>query len=404
MKLRTSFMMAAILTMTLFSDLPTQAQARVNVGPAGLVSGGGSITVYSNSARTSEKFKLTAASGDLRINTNKFTVAGATGDTLIARDLAVTRNVAITGTLAVTSTQTLTGNTTFGAGYGTNGALLTAATGAFQTKGAITTDAALTADNIVCTNAATFGGGAGATGCTISTAGAITADSTITTGASGSNGGLTVKATGGSTTLAVTGSSGALDTVGAVTIGPGGNGYTTSGTTLTAAGAISAKGALTVDGASTLTGALILGSTAVGPGGGGIVYTTRHVCTLAEVNAGHEILPAVTGRKYRMVNCKIFTGGHNLAATAAATGLSINGTQTTGKALFTALLAACTADAVCGIGSANTSVLPDTDNSGSPSFLACDAATAITVKDVSAGNHDLITSHEITVILDYTIE
>jgi hypothetical protein len=50
-----------------------------------------------------------------------------------------------------------------------------------EVTGALTTSAALTADNIVCTNAATFGGGTGSSGVTISTAGAITADAVIKT-------------------------------------------------------------------------------------------------------------------------------------------------------------------------------------------------------------------------------
>ena len=53
---------------------------------------------------------------------------------------------------------------------GTLGAQTVAALGAISTAGA------LTADNIVCTNAATFGGGFGATGVTIATDGAISAN------------------------------------------------------------------------------------------------------------------------------------------------------------------------------------------------------------------------------------
>jgi hypothetical protein len=51
--------------------------------------------------------------------------------------------------------------------------------GATNVTGALETTAALTADNIVCTNAATFGGGTGSTGTTITTAGVITTDGAI---------------------------------------------------------------------------------------------------------------------------------------------------------------------------------------------------------------------------------
>ena len=120
------------------------------------------------------------------------------------------------------------------------------------------------------TTAATMaiGGGYGAAGLSVAATGALTSNSTaqfdgvITSGITGSNGGLTIKSTGaGGTTFSVAGATGntattgALDVTGAVTIGAGGNGYTTSGTTITALGAISTKGALIVDGTSTLTGA-----------------------------------------------------------------------------------------------------------------------------------------------------
>jgi hypothetical protein len=52
--------------------------------------------------------------------------------------------------------------------------------GATNVTGALETTAALTADNIVCTNAATFGGGTGSTGTTITTTGVITTDGAIT--------------------------------------------------------------------------------------------------------------------------------------------------------------------------------------------------------------------------------
>ena len=69
------------------------------------------------------------------------------------------------------------------------------------TTGAVTTASSLTADNIVCTNAATFGGGYASTGATISTAGvgqfagAVTSDGTITSGKVGSAGSVVIAGT-----------------------------------------------------------------------------------------------------------------------------------------------------------------------------------------------------------------
>jgi len=60
--------------------------------------------------------------GNLTVNTNKFTVDAATGDTAIARDLAVTRNETVGGTLAVTGASTLTGAVAATAGV-TNGGI-----------------------------------------------------------------------------------------------------------------------------------------------------------------------------------------------------------------------------------------------------------------------------------------
>lgn len=134
--------------------------------------------------------------------------------------------------------------------------------------------------------------------------------------------------------------------------------------------------------------------------GQGIVLNTRHVVTTAEMNAGHEILPAVSGLKYRLINLMVTPIGGAAAATANATGIAVYGTQSTSVvALYSALLAALTDDAVCTINTANTSVLTE-----GASFAACDANNAITVKTTTTGNFDLITTTHFHINLTYVLE
>lgn len=153
--------------------------------------------------------------------------------------------------------------------------------------------------------------------------------------------------------------------------------------------------------AGTLTfesGALVLGSNPVTVNGHAVAVSSYHNVSLAEMNTGHTLLAAVTGLKYRLINCISVARGHNLAATAAATGFALYGTQAAASvALHTVLVAAALADTAVPIGVANTSIVET-------SFEACDAASAITCKAVSAGAFDLITSHSIDLVLTYALE
>jgi hypothetical protein len=134
-------------------------------------------------------------------------------------------------------------------------------------------------------------------------------------------------------------------------------------------------------------------------GDAGVLHQ-RHRVTVAEMNAGHTLLAAVTGLKYRLVDVKVITIGGNAGATADATGIAVYGVQATvSTALYTALLAALTQHAVCQINTANTSV----QNSGA-SFVANDAAAAITCRAVSAGAYDLITATHFDILLSYVLE
>jgi hypothetical protein len=108
------------------------------------------------------------------------------------------------GQLYSYTTPTAAATMAVGGGYDTSGCTI-AGTGNISTNGALVVDgistltgavgcaAALTADNIVCTNAATFGGGYASTGATITTGGALSiAGALVVDGASTLTGATTI--------------------------------------------------------------------------------------------------------------------------------------------------------------------------------------------------------------------
>ena len=150
---------------------------------ASATNGATSLTTVDTAGATAHL--TVVADGNVDIDGLTITLDAATGI-----ELEAATNV--TGDLDVSAEATVaslicTAAASFGGGYGSTGAAISTA-GVGQFNGALTTDAALTADNIVCTNAATFGGGTGSTGVTISTAGVVTADGLISSTASGVTG------------------------------------------------------------------------------------------------------------------------------------------------------------------------------------------------------------------------
>lgn len=69
----------------------------------------------------------------------------------------------------------------------------------------------------------------------------------------------------------------------------------------------------------------------------GMVYHAHQVVTTAEINAGEEILPAVTGRTYTVVGYQLLCAG----AAAGATAIVLADTASSPVAVSTALIAAC---------------------------------------------------------------
>jgi hypothetical protein len=124
------------------------------------------------------------------------------------------------------------------------------------------------------------------------------------------------------------------------------------------------------------------------------VLNVRMRVTAAQVNAGHTVLAAVSGYKYRLVDAVLIAVG---GTTAGFTGLLVRGTQAAaGVSLVDAKLAALARSAVARPGAANVNVLAD-----GASFIANDANTAITViKD----GPNLTGATDVDVMLQYTLE
>lgn len=128
----------------------------------------------------------------------------------------------------------------------------------------------------------------------------------------------------------------------------------------------------------------------------GVLLNKRVRATTAEVNAGLELMPALSGYKYRLVDVTMIAIGGNAAT---ATSVDIITTQAASAVRpIVAAVAALTRSAVVKPNSANVTVLAD-----GASFVANDANTSVSVGKQSGGSN-LATATHIDVILDYVIE
>jgi hypothetical protein len=132
----------------------------------------------------------------------------------------------------------------------------------------------------------------------------------------------------------------------------------------------------------------------------GQVACKRVRATTAQVNAGYELLPAIPGHKYRIVDCDMIAIGG-----AAATATSVDLVATQGAAAIRPVVnavAALTQSARVSMGeapAAGTSVIL----ADGASFAALDANTGVSVAKQSGGSN-LGTATHIDVLLSYTIE
>jgi hypothetical protein len=128
--------------------------------------------------------------------------------------------------------------------------------------------------------------------------------------------------------------------------------------------------------------------------GESVVLNQRHRVTTAEINAGHTLLAAVTGLKYRIIDCKAIAYG---GAVGAVTSVDLKGTQGTSAVVLCAFAQAnLTQSAVIAMGETGTTVLAD-----GASYTQNDAATAITI--IKNGS-DVTTATGVDIILTYALE
>jgi|LakMenEpi03Aug12_release.lakeMendotaPanAssembly.Ray.scaffolds.fasta_scaffold525463_2 hypothetical protein len=125
----------------------------------------------------------------------------------------------------------------------------------------------------------------------------------------------------------------------------------------------------------------------------GAVLNVRQRFTIAQVNAGVELVAAVTGKSIRMVSCKAISVGN---AAGAVTTVDVTGTSTTSRKLVAFAQASLTQSTVLVDGGSGAAVLAD-----GASYTANDAGTAI---NVSKTGSSITTATHIDVIFDYVLE
>ncbi len=122
----------------------------------------------------------------------------------------------------------------------------------------------------------------------------------------------------------------------------------------------------------------------------GIVRNARVRATAAQVNAGHTVLPAIPGYKYRMIDCTLIAAG---GTTDGVTGVQVKCDTTL---LVDAKVAAIERNVVARAGDTDVNVLAD-----GASFVAQAANKPITV--IKDGD-DLTGATYMDVIFTYSIE
>lgn len=123
------------------------------------------------------------------------------------------------------------------------------------------------------------------------------------------------------------------------------------------------------------------------------VQNIRTRFTLAQINAGATLLPAVPGFTYRLIDWTIIAVG---GAAAGATSLDLLGTRTGAVTLAAIAVAALTRSAAVKPNSANVTLLAD-----GASHTPTDANTAITVGKTGGA---MTTATHFDVIASYALE
>lgn len=126
----------------------------------------------------------------------------------------------------------------------------------------------------------------------------------------------------------------------------------------------------------------------------GVVKKQRTRVTIAQVNAGFALLPALPGVKWRVIDAAMISVG---GAVGAATTVDITGTKSgsASKALAVAI-AALTQSALVRAGAANATLLAD-----GASFTAYDANTALNIAKTGS---TATTATHVDVFLEYVAD
>jgi hypothetical protein len=122
-------------------------------------------------------------------------------------------------------------------------------------------------------------------------------------------------------------------------------------------------------------------------------FNLRQRVTLAQVNAGLTLLPAIAGLRYRVVDAAFIAIG---GAVTGATTIDLLGTQATVSVkLLAAAVAGLTQSTVLRAGATNAAVLAD-----GASFVANDTNTAISINKTGS---NMATATHVDVLLTYEI-
>lgn len=128
----------------------------------------------------------------------------------------------------------------------------------------------------------------------------------------------------------------------------------------------------------------------------GVVKKQRTRVSAAQVNAGFNLLPALPGVKWRLLDAAMIAIG---GAAATATSVDLLGTRAAAAVRpLVVAVAALTQSALVRAGAANAVILTD-----GASFTALDANTAVSVTKQSGGSN-LATATHIDVFLEYVAD
>jgi hypothetical protein len=124
------------------------------------------------------------------------------------------------------------------------------------------------------------------------------------------------------------------------------------------------------------------------------VRSLRQRVATADINTGLTLLPAIPGRRYRLVDCSMIAIG---GGAATATSVDLRGTQSASVVNLVAnAVAGLTQNTLLRAGATNSAIL-----AAGASFVPCDVNTAITIGRTGS---NLATATHVDVIVQYEVE